>query len=83
MVKRTKRKGRAWTATELAEVWDRWERGESSKAVAGVLDRGATVYYLLLRHGGIRPRTRSRSPRALTPAEREEISRGVASGQSL
>ena len=77
-----KRKRREFTAAELAEVWDRWERGESSKAIAGALDRG-TVYYLLLRYGGIRPRARCRSARALTPAEREEISRGIASGQSL
>jgi hypothetical protein len=80
--KKKRRKRREFTAAELAEVWDRWERGESSKAIAGALDRG-TVYYLLLRYGGIRPRARCRSARALTLAEREEISRGIASGQSL
>ncbi len=78
-----RRKPRAYTAAELAEVWDRWKRGESSKEIARVLDRGATVYYLLLRYGGIRPRTRRRAPLALTLAEREEISRGIACGQSL
>ena len=77
---RKKRKRREYTAAELVQVWDRWERGESSKAIAGALDRGATVYYLLLRYGGIRPRARCRSARALTLAEREEISRGIASG---
>ena len=80
---RKKRKRREYTAAELVQVWDRWERGESSKAIAGALDRGATVYYLLLRYGGIRPRARCRSARALTLAEREEISRGIASGRSL
>ena len=83
MATKQKRKRREYTAAELAEVWDRWERRESSKVIAGALDRGATVYYLLLRHGGIRPRARCRSARALTLAEREEISRGIASGQSL
>ena len=78
-----RRKPRAYTAAELAEVWDRWEREESSKEIARVLDRGATVYYLLLRYGGIRPRARRRGPLALTLAEREEISRGIACGQSL
>jgi len=38
---------------------------------------------LLARYGGIRPRTRCRSARVLTGVEREEISRGIASGQSL
>ena len=33
--------------------------------------------------GGIRPRTRCRSPQALTLAAREEISRGLAAGRSL
>jgi IS30 family transposase len=36
-----------------------------------------------VRYGGIRPRTRCRSPLALTLGEREEISRGLACGQSL
>jgi len=78
-----KRKRRGYTAAEFAEVWDRWGRGESSKKIARVMDRGASVYPLLLRYGGIRPRVRCRSPLALTLAEREEISRGLASGQSL
>jgi len=38
---------------------------------------------LLARFGGIRPRTRCRSARVLSLGEREEISRGIASGQSL
>ena len=83
MQRKQSRKRREYTAAELAEVWDRWERGESSKAIAAALDRGATVYYLLLRYGGMRPRMRCRSARALTLVEREEISRGIASGRSL
>ena len=77
------RKRRSYTAAEFAEVWDRWGRGESSKKIARVMDRGASVYYLLLRYGGIRPRVRCRSPQALTLAEREEISRGLAGGRSM
>ena len=78
-----KKKRRGYTAAELAEVWDRWERGEPSDGIARALNRGSNVYYLLSRYGGIRPRTRRRSARALTAAEREEISRGIASGRSL
>ena len=77
------RKRRAYTAAEFAEVWDRWGRGESSKTTARVMDRGPSIYWLLLRYGGIRPRTRCRSPQALTLAEREEVSRGLVCGQSL
>jgi len=41
------------------------------------------VHLLLKRHGGIAPPARRRSPVALTLAEREEISRGIASGSSM
>ena len=83
MQRKQKRKRRAYTAAELAEVWDRWGRGEPSDGIARALNRGTNVYTLLARCGGIRPRARCRSARALTVAEREEISRGIASGRSL
>jgi hypothetical protein len=43
-----KRQRRSYTAAECAEVWDRWGRGESSKMIARVMGRGASVYSLLL-----------------------------------
>ncbi len=85
--KRTKkqmRKRRWFTATELVEVWNRWQRGETTKAIGRVLDRGGSaVHRQLAVYGGIRPRVRCRSKRALTLAEREEISRGIAAKQSM
>ncbi len=79
MRKKQKRQRRSLTVTELVEVWDRWQQGESSKAIGRVLGREpSSVYAVLLRHGGIRPRSRCRSRRVLTLAEREEISRGIA-----
>ena len=42
-----------------------------------------SVHKLLLAHGGITPIPRRRSRLALTLAEREDISRGIASGWSL
>ncbi|NIW25324.1 MAG: IS30 family transposase, partial [Gammaproteobacteria bacterium] len=80
---RGKRSRRRFTTAELGEIWDRWERGETSVQIARALNRGTTIYYLLARTGGIRPQPRRRSARALTAAEREEISRGIASGRSL
>ena len=41
------------------------------------------IHFLLARHGAIAPPVRRRSRRALTLAEREDISRGIASGSSL
>jgi IS30 family transposase len=65
-------------------MWDRWQRGESLKSIGRAFNRGSSsIYGVLSRSGGIRPPTRSRSCLALSLAEREEISRGVASDLSL
>ena len=78
------RKRRWFTASELVEMWNRWQRGESTKEIGRVLDRGgSTIHGQLAVYGGIRPCPRCRSSRALTLAEREEISRGIAAGQSM
>ena len=45
--------------------------------------RQHVIHFLLARHGGIAPPVRRRSLRALTLAEREDISRGIASGCSM
>ena len=59
-----------FSSKQKAEIWDRWQRGES-------------IYPLLSRTGGIRPPERRRSRLALTLAEREEISRGLKARHSL
>jgi transposase, IS30 family len=75
---------RYFTQTEMAEVWDRWENGESLNSIARSLERGhSAVQRMLSRSGGIRPAPKHRSCLALTLAEREEISRGVAAGHSI
>lgn len=80
MGEQQKRKRPGLTTAELAEVWDRWGRGESSDGIARALNRGSNIYYVVARWGGIRPRTRHRCAQALTATEREEISRGIAYG---
>jgi IS30 family transposase len=51
--------------------------------IALALDRvPATIYCTIRRQGGVAPRERRRSRLALTLAEREEISRGIAAGRS-
>ena len=65
-------------------MWDRWEKGESLHSIARLFGRHhSAIQGILSRTGGIRPPQRRRSHRALTLAEREEISRGVIAGQSL
>ena len=82
--KKTYRKRQWFTATELIEMWDRWQRGESTKEIGRILDRGgSTIHGQLAVYGGIRPRPRCRSARALTLVEREEISRGIAAQDSI
>ena len=87
--KRRKKQGkdrarRGYTLADLDEVWIRWKRGESLKAIGRVLGKeGSSVYGQIAPYGGIRPQTRCRSKRALTLAEREEISRGLAAKQSI
>jgi IS30 family transposase len=73
-----------YTDSQKALMWDRWQRGEPAHRIAALFDRHASsVRNILIRHGGIRPPPRRRSPRALSLAEREEISRGLAAGRSL
>lgn len=69
---------------EKAELWRRWQAGETLKAIAGVLGcHGKTVSTLVARRGGIAPPERQRSSRHLSLEEREAISRALAAGRSL
>ena len=69
---------------QTALMWDRWGKGDSMHAIARLFDRGhSSVQGILSQTGGIRPAQRRRSLLTLTLAEREEISRGVVTGQSF
>ncbi|MGP0593005.1 IS30 family transposase [Nitrospira sp. T9] len=69
---------------QRADIWDRWQRGESLSSIGRLFEReSSSIYSILVSSGGIRPPTRSRSRLALSLAEREEISRGVARNQSI
>jgi len=73
-----------YTETDKSLMWDRWQKGESLNSIARLFDRHhSAIQGILSRTGGIRPPQRERSGRALTLAEREEISRGVVAGQSM
>ncbi len=73
-----------FTDKQKAEIWDRWQRGESMSSIGRLFDRNSSsIYPLLSRTGGIRPPERRRSRLALTLLEREEISRGLKAQLSL
>ena len=74
---------RGFTPTEKTELWARWQRGESLKAIGRAFGKpSSSIYFQLAPHGGIRSPPRHRAPLALTLAEREEISRALAEYQS-
>ena len=73
-----------YTDTQKAEMWDRWQKGESLHAIARSFDRHHTsVRGILAATGGVRPRERRRSRHVLTLVEREQISRGIVAGDSI
>ena len=73
-----------YTDAQKFEMWDRWQKGESMNDIAKSFDRGhSSIQEILSANGGIRPRLRTRSKLALTLAERETISRGLARRLSL
>jgi IS30 family transposase len=73
-----------YTQAQKALMWDRWQQGDSLHAIAHLFDRGhSSVQRILADTGGIRPVPRRRSKLVLTLSEREEISRGIAAGESI
>ncbi len=69
---------------QKAIMWDRWQKGDSLRDIARIFDRGhSAIGRILSFTSGIRPATRARSSMALSLTERGEISRGVASRESL
>ena len=72
------------SASQKQELWERWKRGQSSSDIARALakQRGS-IHSVLSSNGGIAPSIRRRSRLALSLSEREEISLGLAEGQSM
>src|SRR5215467_13980804 len=77
---------RIWfTAAQKAELRERWKSGSSAGAISRALDRRnkTGVLRIVTLHGGIAPAPRRRALASLRLEEREEISRGIAAGQSI
>ena len=68
---------------ELRSLWAFWKKGQTLEAIGSAVGVPRdSVYNVVVRHGGIPPRDRTRSRRVLSLAEREEISRGLAAKES-
>ena len=72
------------TAAQRKLLWESWQCGHGMRDIAGALkvDHGS-IRGVLLRTGGIAPAHRSRALCALRLAEREDISPGMAAGESM
>jgi IS30 family transposase len=70
--------------TRKKELWERWKAGESISDISRALKKlPGSIHGMLRATGGIAPPRRRRPCWALTLAEREEISRGLAAGDSM
>jgi IS30 family transposase len=74
-----------FSASEQSETWERFEAGESMRSIARSIGRSqAAVRGLIQKTGGIRPLAPTVwSDARMSLVEREEISRGLASGLSM
>ena len=76
--------GKRFTEAEAREVWDRRQSGESLRSIGRRLGRSSgSIRAFVESWGGVAPRVRCRSVCHLSVTEREEISRGLAAGESL
>jgi hypothetical protein len=76
---------RSWglSVQEQEELWRRWRQGESLRLIGRRMGkRGPSIRAFVLQTGGVQQRPPQRAARSLTAVEREEISRGVAAGDS-
>ena len=72
------------SAIDKREIWSRWKAGETLHEIGRAYGKcHNAIRAVLLPSGGIPPLARRRSRLALTFAERESISRGLASGSSI
>ena len=73
-----------FSAIEKRDVWNSWKLGQTLHEIGRAYGKPhSSIRAVLLPRGGIPPVARRRSRLALTLAEREDISRGIASGLSI
>jgi len=78
------RRRRGLDSQQRAELWSRWRDGQSFSEIARALQKvPGSIFGYLATTGGIAPPDRRRSTRSLSLAEREELSRGLSTGESV
>ena len=79
-----RKKRRFYSEAQKAEMWDRWQKGESLSSIGRLFETShSAIQNVFSPTGGIRPTPRRRSCVALSSAEREEISRGIVASLSV
>ncbi len=72
------------SAMQKSDLWRRWKAGQSLHEIGRAFGKShSSIRCVVSLRGGIVPVTRRRSLLALTLPEREDISRGIASGSSI
>lgn len=88
-MRRRRTRGGVLREGDLAELWQRFRRGQRIRDMASAMAISErTIVSVLMTHGGIAPRSyrvpaTRRSPLRLRPTEREEISLGLRAGESV
>jgi hypothetical protein len=69
---------------QKSDLWRRWKAGQSLHEIGRAFGKShSSIRCVVSLHGGFVPAVRRRSLLALTLPEREDISRGIASGSSI
>jgi DNA-binding NarL/FixJ family response regulator len=72
------------SGSQRIDMWGRWKAGQCLHEIGRAFGKDhVSIQFMLAQHGGIAPAVRRRSSLALTLAERENISRGIACGSSI
>ena len=72
------------TAMQTDALWRQYYAVATCATIGRTLDKPvSTIYSIVSSYGGIAPRRRTRADDARIATERESISRGLASGQSI
>jgi IS30 family transposase len=78
------RRNRGLTPEQRYELWRRWREGQTLTEIAEAFGKQpGSVFGTIRACGGYSPRDRTRSEHHLTRSDREEITRGLAAGDSL
>jgi len=81
---RAYRERKLLSVAEQNMLWDERRRGATAREIAHTVGTvQSTVSLWIVRYGGVAPAARRRAATALTLAEREEISRGIAGQEGV